>query len=365
MRSIAKIVRKITNSALFRMRGRMDGLKRAFRVSFPQGTTAKFSHVEQFLPEEDSEYELYQKYFENSLRECVRVTQTKSLNGFGPHSTHVGQYIFHLRDGGVRKVAIDAHDHRTIRSQAIYDWCDIYFKSNRWPSVDYGPKVLPIPTGNAGITLENCRFLRGLRGVKKEFDLLFVGRIWAGGDANVEHNLRLFESLAKIQCKSKLQAVIFGFDKKSEDYRKITRRLDRAGVEWTENQIGYGELMRLSAVSKLVVIRAGISGCIAWRMVDMLAIGACIGLDRAPFPEWLVPLKEGVNFLSLGIGITEDCKPASDEDYAAICGKVESSFHGDAALCSIRQNNARYFDDFLSLKESGKALTNSLFSNPL
>ena len=214
MHSIAKTVRRLTNSAGFRIRRRMDGLKRAFRVSFPQGVAAKFSYVEQFFPEEDSEYELYQKYFENSLREFVRVTQTKSLSRFAPHTTHVGQYLFHLRDGGVRKVAIDAHDHRNIRSQAIHDWCDVYFKSNRWPTMDYSSKVLPIVTGNAGITLENCRFLRGLRDVKKEFDLLFVGRIWAGGDANVEHNLRLFESLAKVKCKSKLLAVVFNFDKK-------------------------------------------------------------------------------------------------------------------------------------------------------
>jgi hypothetical protein len=344
MRSIAKIVRKITNSAGFRMRRRMDGLKRAFRVSFPQAATAKFSHVEQFLPEEDCEYELYQKYFENSLREFVRVTQTKSLSGFAPHTTHVGQYIFHLRDGGVRKVAIDAHDHRNIRSQAIYDWCDMYFKSNLWPSVDYGSKVLPIPTGNAGITLENCRFLRGLRGVKKEFDLLFVGRIWAGGDANVEHNLRLFESLAKVKCKSKLLAVVFNFDKKSEDYLNIKRRLDHAGVEWTENQVGYGELMRLSAMSKLVLIRAGISGCIAWRMVDMLAIGACLVLDRDPFPAWPVPLKKGTNFFSLGTRITEDCRPAPEEDYKSIASKAELLLRNAEIFKGISYNNSQYFD---------------------
>jgi hypothetical protein len=159
--------------------------------------------------------------------------------------------------------------------------------------------------------------------------------------------------------------VVFNFDKKSEDYRHITQRLEHAGVEWIENQIGYEELMRLSARSRLVVLRAGISGCIAWRMVDMFAIGACIVLDRAPFPEWPVPLKESENFLSLRIGITEDCKPASDEDYSAICQKVEFLLYGDAALCSIRQNNARYFDDFLFPKESGKALTNNLFYKSL
>jgi hypothetical protein len=344
MRSIAKIARKITNSAGFRMRRRMDGLKQAFRVSFPQGAATKFSHVEQFLPEEDSEYELYQKYFENSLRESVRVTQTKSLNGFAPHTTHVGQYIFHLRSGGIRRVAIDAHDHRNIRSQAIYDWCDVYFKSNRWPGIDYGPKVQPIPIGNAGITLENCRYLRGLRGAKKELDLIFVGRIWAGGDANVEHNLRLFESLAKVKCKSKLLAVVFNFDKQSEEFQIIARRLNESGVEMTDGQIGYGDLMKMSAASKLVVLRAGISGCIAWRMVDMLGLGACLVLDCSPFPEWPQPLREEENFLNLGLRITPECGPAPDEDYDSIVSKVNSFLTNDGMLQRIGENNSRYFD---------------------
>ena len=322
----------------------LDGILRAMRVSMASGIASEVVRVEQFLPERDSEYELYQKYYENSLREQLRFVQTKLQNGFAEHSTHVGQYIFQIKSGREIKVAIDAHDHRNIRSQDIYDWCDIYFKSNRWPSVDYGHKVLPIPTGNAGITLENCRFLRGLRGVKKEFDLLFVGRIWAGGDANVEHNLRLFESLAKVKCKSKLLAVVFNFDKKSEDYLNIKRRLDHAGVEWTENQVGYGELMRLSAMSKLVLIRAGISGCIAWRMVDMLAIGACLVLDRDPFPAWPVPLKEGTNFFSLGTRITEDCRPAPEEDYKSIASKAELLLRNAKIFKGISYNNSQYFD---------------------
>jgi len=127
-------------------------------------------------------------------------------------------------------------------------------------------------------------------------------------------------------------------------------------VEWTENQISYGELMRISAMSKIVVLRAGVSGCIAWRMVDMLAIGACIVLDRSPFPEWPVSLKENENFLSLGLGITTDCQPAPEEDYAGIVSKMDAFLQDDAYLDSIRRNNIRYFDDFLSPIQSVKTL---------
>ena len=339
-----QLAKKVTRSLEYRGRRALDGILRAVRVSIASGSAGEVVRVEQFLPEGDSEYELYQKFYENSLRERVRFVQRRLPNGFAPHITHVGQYIFQLKSGREIKVAIDAHDHRDIRSQAIYDWCDIYFKSNRWPSVDYGPKVLPIPTGNAGITLENCRYLKGLRSAGKEWDLLFVGRIWAGGDANVEHNLRLFESLAKVKCKSKLLAVVFNFDKQSEEFQIIARRLNESGVEMTDGQIGYGDLMKMSAASKLVVLRAGISGCIAWRMVDMLGLGACLVLDCSPFPEWPQPLREEENFLNLGLRITPECGPAPDEDYDSIVSKVNSFLTNDGMLQRIGENNSRYFD---------------------
>ena len=341
---IPNIIQRASKSLSFRFRRQMDRMKRVVSVNFPQGGVEKIKFVEQFSPQGDSEYDLYQKYYENSLRELVRFKKTRTGDLFAPHTTHVGQYLFHLRCGAVQKIAIDAHDNRNIRSQAIYDWSDIYFKSNKWPSVDYGPKVLPIITGNAGITVENCRFLSSLRSVKKEYDLVFVGRIWAGGDANVEHNLRLFESLAKVNCKSKLLAVVFNFNKDGEDFLHIRERLEKAGVEWTENQIGYGKLMELSAKSKLVVIRAGISGCISWRVVDMLGIGACIVFDREPFPEWSVPLIEEKNFLSFDLGITEDCQPALETAYSNIFEKVKYFLNNKNTNKEISFKNAEYFD---------------------
>lgn len=343
---LLQLAKKITKSLDYRGRRALDEILRAMRVSVASGSAGEVTRIEQFLPEGDSEYELYQKYYENSLRERVRFVQRRLPNGFAPHTTHVGQYIFQLKSGREIKVAIDTHDHRDIRSQAIHDWCDVYFKSNRWPCVDYGPKVSPIPTGNAGITLPNCRFLRGLRGVKKEFDLLFVGRIWSGGDANVEHNLQLFENLAKLGRNSKLLAVVFGFDQKSQEFLHIVARLKAAGVEWTDRQIGYQELMEWSAESRLVVLRVGVSGCIAWRMVDMLAIGACIVMDQAPFPKWPVPLQEGRNFLSLGLRITSDCGPAPLKDYEKIVGKMEMFLNDPTILQKIGENNARYFDKY-------------------
>jgi hypothetical protein len=276
----------------------------------------------------------------------VHFKKTAASDAFTQHITHVGQYLFRFQCGRVLKVAIDTHDHREVRSQAIHDWSDLYFKSNRWPDFDYSPKVRPIPIGNSGITLENCRFLRKLRTQPKNVDFIFVGRIWAGGGANVEHNLQLFENLAKLGRNSKLLAVVFNFDQKSPQFQNIVARLKTVGVEWTDRQIGYSELMEWSAQSRLVVLRVGVSGCIAWRMVDMLGLGACIVMDQAPFPHWPVPLQEERNFLSLGLRITQDCGPAPLEDYEKIVGKMEMFLKDPTILQKIGENNARYFDEY-------------------
>jgi hypothetical protein len=338
----AKLFNRVSKSLGFRFRRRVDGLRRAF----PSGSAAEISAVEQFSPMGDGEYELYQQYYENCLREVVRFKKTAASDEFAQHITHVGQYLFRFRCGRVLKVAIDTHDHREVRSREIHNWSDLYFKSNRWPDFDYSPKVRPIPIGNSGITLENCRSLRSLRTQPKIFDFIFVGRIWAGGGANVEHNLQLFENLAKLGRNSKLLAVVFNFDQKSPQFQNIIARLKAVGVEWTDRQIGYSELMEWSAQSRLVVLRAGVSGCIAWRMVDMLGLGACIVMDQAPFPHWPVPLQEGRNFLSLGLRITPDCGPAPLEDYEKIVGKMEIFLNEPTILQKIGENNARYFDEY-------------------
>lgn len=315
-------------------------------MAFPRGVAGEIACVEQFSPEGDGEYELYQQYYWNCLREFVCFKKTTASDAFAQHMTHVGQYLFRFRCGKVLKVGIDTHDHREVRSQAIHDWSDLYFKSNRWPDFGYSPKVRPIPIGNSGITLENCRFLRKLRTQPKKLDFIFVGRIWAGGGANVEHNLQLFENLAKLGRNSKLLAVVFNFDQKSPQFQNIVARLKTVGVEWTDRQIGYSELMEWSAQSRLVVLRAGVYGCIAWRMVDMLGLGACIVMDQAPFPHWPAPLQEGQNFLSLGLRITSDCGPAPLEDYEKIVGKMEMFLNDPTILQKIGENNARYFDKY-------------------
>ena len=211
-------MQKITNSLKFRARRSWRNFTRFRRVHlFPDPLSQLFRSVIAYDPQSDFEYNDYQRYYRNGLCEKLRVLTVSNLDGnsqgvnYTHHKTHVGQYIFQLKNGKHIKVAIDAHDHRDIRSEEILNWSDLYFKSNHWPSVEYPQKVRPIVNGNGMLTPERIDFLKSLRNHKKTLDFIFIAQIWAGGDANVEHNIRLFENLAKVDCKSKILAVLSGF----------------------------------------------------------------------------------------------------------------------------------------------------------
>ena len=57
-----------------------------------------------------------------------------------------------------------------------------------------------------------------------------------------------------------------------------------------------------------------------------------------------MPLVEGTNFLSLGTRITEDCRPAPDEDYARIPEMVRVFLEKTDARNRIESKNREYFD---------------------
>jgi hypothetical protein len=193
--------------------------------------------------------------------------------------------------------------------------------------------------------MDSVGYLKSLRKLQKKYEFLFISRIYAGPGANVEHNLRLFEELAKIPCRSKIRAIFIGFKEGDSEMCGYRDRLEAAGVEATDEHFSFDDLMRMSAESRICVIRAGVHSCITWRLLNMLAIGAAVVLDAKPFSSWPVPLEEGKNFLSLGLRITPDCGPAPAEDYAGIMEKMETFLMDFGALHQIGGNNRQYFDN--------------------
>ena len=349
---------KIISGSLRRTFRTWRALKRIARVSLFPDRDCRFIKAVYFrLPDHDPEYLAYQAYYVAGLREKVPLKPVPSHGGPGSsgvelgrdsfastHSTHVGQYLFSLRNGTTIKVAIDAHDHRNIRSPEILAWSDIYFKTNYWPEMGYEHKVQPLVNGNANLSTETILTHRKLRQSPKLLDMVFISRLWAGGDAYLEHNLRFFEKLAEVGGKTKIQAIFCGFDPSSPEYVACCKRLDRAGVSHSFEHLTYHQLMTLSAQARCVVLRLGVSLCIPWRMVDLLCLGACVVLDNVPYPAWPVSLAHQKNFYSLDLRVRPEAEHASDSDYAGMVEKVHALLADPALQQTIRENNQAYFE---------------------
>jgi hypothetical protein len=356
--SFNAMINKTIKSIEFRL---LRSIRRANKIArvylFPRGFAKKIKFVYRKHSAIKDIYNLYQEFYVLALEEMVRfhVLPDKEYFDDAKHGKYplssehyrvIGQYVVVLKNKRRIKVAIDSDDHPSIQNQKILDWADVYFKTNLWPDWNYPKKVHPIVTGNSMVNMDSVGFLRALRKRPKLYDFIFVSRIYAGPGTNVEHNIRLFEELAKIPCQSKIRAIFMGFADDDPEMLSHRKRLESAGVEATTEHFSFNDLMTMSAQSRLCVIRAGIHSCITWRLINMLCIGAAIVLDAKPFSSWPEPLREGQNFLSLGLRITPDCGPAPFEDYERIVSQMEKFLNDRTILQKIGENNARYFDDY-------------------
>ncbi len=248
----------------------------------------------------------------------------------------VGQYRFLTRDGAVHNVCIDAADYPELRSPELVEWSDVYFKANRWPSVEYPPNVRPVVNGDP-LILRRISELRSYRSAPKDLDVCFIVRVWGGRDGveGIEHNLRLIEAVNRARCSKVLVAYLV-----TGDVAAVASRLRRSGIPSTTRPVRGRRLWRLMARARLNVIRLGMHDCIPWRMAGALAMGACVVLDQPPRAEWPNPLREGANFLNLG------CAPpqSADEGYARIPELIERWLGDRRGLEEIMRANAEYFD---------------------
>ena len=255
------------------------------------------------------------------------------------HDSHVGQYLFNY-NGKMIKVAIDSHDKKDIRSEEILGWSDIYFKSNMWQSINYHYKVKPIVNGNGTIDYRKIRYLKRLqKNKRKKYDMVFISRIWGG----IEHNIRIFEELSKINSNKVLIAIFPKGCKKNSKTIELINRLKFANVEYTFNTFPQNKIWQYHSNSKLNITRAGKHLCISWGMIDLLCLGSCILIDNDPYPNWPKSLKNKINFISLGINGNVDNDSGKDYEYSKIPEIVNKILNDPALQKSIRSNNINYF----------------------
>jgi hypothetical protein len=269
--------------------------------------------------------------------DCLEGPLKSPSGGFDPL---VGEYLFSCGSKNVR-VAIDTHDAGKVQSERLCDWADLYFKTNYWDGAAYPEKVRPLMNGSALVT-EHEPFLRSLRTAPKSYDLSCIMRVWGGEDevSGIEHNVRLLEQAAAYPGTKRVIAYLV-----AGDIAQLSTRLEAAGVECITRPLAPEELWRVCAASRFVLLRLGMHGCVPWRMADMLAIGAAIILDRAPFTRWHVPLREGEHFLSLEMPVTIQEPVAPGETYERISGRLSSWCEEQGLSESLGASAAKYFDE--------------------
>jgi hypothetical protein len=250
----------------------------------------------------------------------------------------VGTYVLRS-DGREIKFAVDASDHAHIVSERAYDWCDVYFKGTKWENRDYPPKVRPLVFGHNYMTTALFRKLRSLRHASKPVDLVFINRLLGGA----EHNVRLFETLAAVDCRKTLICIAYGHESPEH-----LARLRGAGVTvrpWLSQDVFWDEI----AKGRLAFIRSGRSLCIPWKMSALLCLGATTVFDDRPRPNWPVPLEPGRHYVNCDLQLPDE--RGSEErlagiDYAKVTRAVETAL-GDAALVNaIGRESADYFDRY-------------------
>ena len=325
------------------------------------------------------ENEYYQRYYRLGLRESLpgsRLVNFPPESRLGrkvfrlaakvpfrkggefppPEAEQSGRYRF-LRDGGEVRIVIDAHDSPEITDPGGLEWGDLYFKANCWPDRSYPEKVRPCVNGNGELDRRRIHHLRSLRDTPKEFDLVFISRIWGG----IEHNCRLFEALTKLPGPVRLLAVFpiigGGYGKELAVAR---RRLEAVGVPCVDSGVSAKELWGLLARSRVVLLRAGKHLCLPWRTLDLLAMGSAVVVEADPRPRWPEPLVEGHHFVSPGLRRPVDTGPAPDADYERLPEVIAGLVADKSLRANLEQAGGEYFDRHASPEAVGRYLLKSI-----
>lgn len=299
---------------------------------------------------------LFSTLFESKVKGFRRAW--RMYNGIAKNKSyqikeHVGCY--HLnRDGKQLKIAIDTADGRQIHDPNAYEWSDVYFKCNKWDTQNYPPKVRPLINGNGTLNLNKINYLESLRGSDKTVDLNYWMRLWIPSNNDramdvFEHQVRLFEALAAVDCEKDLLAIIPS-EYRDRDIGHYLDRLERAGVphQYDWGDIGSTALWDRLASSRIVFLRPGDHLCVSWRMNDLLCMGSCVVYDGCPAPTWPQPLEVGKHFFDAQCAIGEEYELPEKEEYQRITTLIESLLAKPELITTAHKETLAYYQSYAS-----------------
>jgi len=291
---------------------------------------------------------------------ALELIRPSPVSDFSQYHPHVGQYIWKDSSQKTVRFAIDAHDKKEIVSPQALEWCDIYFKANLWPSHSYSNKVKPVVNGNGWLDQGNLDRLRELRSSPKEYDLVYITNIMGG---RREHDVRIFENLARFKGKKYLRASFPTRSYDSSNLLEFQNRLDKAEVPWSFETFDIHELWKLIASSRLLLVREGKYRCLTWRILDLLCMGSFLIMETQPRPVWPTPLKEGENFVSLGLDRNDDQDLAADSDYEAIPDRLARMLEHPDLETKLHRSNIEYFENHASPMAVAEYMLNTIKAN--
>lgn len=301
----------------------------------------------------------YARYYVQALEEVALIRKVSSRQKCpqtikalleSAKSDHVALFAIGGFGREKLKIAIDAHDSPPVTNPSVYRWCDIYFKSNYWPSHGYGEKVRPIINGNGLLDHLRLRHIARQRGLPKDFDICCIVRIWAGPSFDPGHCLELLSKISKIDCKKFLLAVFCGFEEGDQSLKGYIKKCKSQSIPYSFEAIDYNQMIHISARSRIVVLRNGVSSCIPWRFLDMLCLGACVVFDHDPVVSWPDPLVRDQHYFSLDLfppslkqaigGQGAFVETSGDHDVAE---QIETYLEREDRLEKVRCNAANYY----------------------
>jgi hypothetical protein len=91
-------------------------------------------------------------------------------------------------------------------------------------------------------------------------------------------------------------------------------------------------------------------------MIDHLAMGASTVGDRAPYPEWPLPLQAGRELMGCDCGIGEDESLPEKADYGRIASTVMELLADPDRVETCRRAAADYFDKHVTPSQIARYL---------